>query len=292
MLEIPAPRLDRLTTLRLGGTAIAEIILENLDDAGLLPGRLKKLGGQPFFIGRGSNLLARDGELPLVLIRVNLGSPIQICGQRGGKIFVRVQAGTLLRDLLRFCLKNGLSGLEGLTGIPGSVGGAIAMNAGSFGTETASSIHALTVLGNEGIKQLNHADLLPEYRNLKFVGTSGAPLVLEAIFALTHASKNVIFRRMNLNFFEKKSRQPLTAWSAGCAFKNPKNGKPAGVLLEMAGFRGKRLGGMAFSEIHANFLVNEGKGSSDAALELMNEARDIVYKNSGVKLEPEVRIIP
>lgn len=292
MLEIVAPRLDRLTTLRLGGTAIAEIALETPEDAGLLPERLQALGGKPFFIGRGSNLLARDGELPLVLIRVNLGTPIQICGQSGDKIFVRAQAGAPLRDLLRFCLKNGLSGLEGLIGIPGSVGGAVAMNAGSFGTETARSIHTLTVLGNGGIKQLNRADLLPEYRNMKFAGFTGEPLVLEVIFALTHASNNVIFRRMNLNFFEKKSRQPLTEWSAGCAFKNPKNGKPAGVLLESAGFRGKRLGGMAFSEIHANFLVNEGNGSADAALELMNEAREIVYKNSGIRLEPEVRIIP
>lgn len=292
MLEFPAPRLDRLTTLRLGGTAIAEIVIENEEDAWLLPDRLKKLGGKPFFIGRGSNLLARDGELPLVLIRVNFNRPIQICGESGDKIFVRVQAGAKLKELLRFCLENGLSGLEGLIGIPGSVGGAIAMNAGSFGTETARSIHALTVLGDEGIKHLNLADLLPEYRKIKFVGFTCAPLVLDAIFALTHASNNVIFRRMNLNFLEKKSRQPLTAWSAGCAFKNPKNGNQAGALLESAGFRGKKLGGMAFSEIHANFLVNEGKGSSDAALELMNEAREIVYKNSGIKLEPEVRIIP
>jgi UDP-N-acetylmuramate dehydrogenase len=94
------------------------------------------------------------------------------------------------------------------------------------------------------------------------------------------------------NFFEKKSKQPLNAWSAGCIFKNPAPQTPAGRLLEEAGFKGKRRGGMSFSSVHANFLINEGNGSSDAALDMIDEARAAVLQRFGIELTPEVRIIP
>jgi UDP-N-acetylmuramate dehydrogenase len=88
----------------------------------------------------------------------------------------------------------------------------------------------------------------------------------------------------------KKASQPVTAASAGCVFKNPAPETPAGRLLEAAGFKGKRLGGMAFSGMHANFLVNEGEGASADALELMEMAKRAVYEQTGIMLEPEVRL--
>ncbi len=91
---------------------------------------------------------------------------------------------------------------------------------------------------------------------------------------------------------QKKSTQPVTAWSAGCVFKNPHAGHPAGRLLQDAGMRGRRLGGMAFSAIHANFLVNEGKGTFEQAMELISMARDNVRASSGFSLELEVRLWP
>ena len=96
---------------------------------------------------------------------------------------------------------------------------------------------------------------------------------------------------MRLNYFKKKSTQPVLAWSAGCAFKNPSPELPAGKLLDEAGFRGKRLGGMAFSPMHANFLVNEGKGSASAACELLAQAQEAVQRRNGIGLHLEIQVL-
>ena len=97
---------------------------------------------------------------------------------------------------------------------------------------------------------------------------------------------------MRLNYFKKKSTQPLLAWSAGCAFKNPSPDVAAGKLLDEAGFKGKRLGGMAFSPLHANFLVNEGRGSPGAALELLEQAGEAVRRRNGISLQLEIKVLP
>ena len=148
MREMPAPFLAPRTTLRVGGTAIAELILERSEDLYLLPDRLKVLGGTPLVLGAGSNILAQDGELPLVLIRPFFSDGPVIVGEHEGKVLVRAGAGVPMARLLRFCAVNGLSGLEGLVGIPGSVGGAVAMNAGSHGTETCKNIYNINNTDN------------------------------------------------------------------------------------------------------------------------------------------------
>lgn len=292
MRETASPSLVKLTTLRLGGKAIACLEPENMADIRKLPERVKELGGQPYVIGRGSNILAHDGLLPIVLIKLRTKPKIEAWARHGDKILIRAGGGVPMAKLLGFCLKNGLSGLEGLVGVPGSVGGATAMNAGSFGDETGSVLHALTVWSDSGLRLIYQKDTRFSYRALKLRGITGAYVILEAIFALTPREKGVIFNRVNLNFFEKKSRQPLSEWSAGCAFKNPPEGPSAGRLLEEAGFRGYSRGGVGFSSVHANFLINHKNGDASAALDLMREARAKVYERSGITLEPEVRIIP
>ena len=120
MRETPAPWLAPRTTLRVGGTALAEIVLERLEDVPLLGERLRALGGTPLVLGAGSNILAQDGELPLVLVRPQLTHGPEIVGEAGGKVLVRAGAGVPLPRLLRFCAVHGLSGLEGLVGkVPG-----------------------------------------------------------------------------------------------------------------------------------------------------------------------------
>lgn len=296
MREIAAPSLAERTTLRLGGRAIAEVVLETFEDVLALPERLARLGGEPLFLGRGSNLLAGDGDLALVLVRPGFTQGPEITGEADGKVLVRAGAGVPLPRLLRFCAAHGLGGLEGLAGIPGSVGGAVAMNAGSFGVETCSRVERLTIAAGGRIMEVEAPALAAAYRSLAIGDGEGGKirdfLVLEAIFGLTRATKDGIAKAMRLNFFEKKSKQPVTAWSAGCAFRNPAPGVAAGWLLEQAGFRGRRLGGMAFSPMHANFLVHEGGGSAEAALALLAEAREAVFRRFGHELTPEVRIVP
>lgn len=292
MREILAPSLAGRTTLRLGGTAIAELILEDYADLGLLPERLRALGGSPLIVGAGSNILALDGKLPLVLVRPHFMQGPEIAGQKDGKILVRAGAGVPLPRLLRFCAAHGLSGLEGLTGIPGSVGGAVAMNAGSFATETCKNIEYVQIASQGTVQEVNANALHYGYRSLRISGETKDFMVLEATFGLTATARDGICKRMRHNFFEKKSKQPVTAWSAGCVFKNPTPDMPAGKLLDQAGYKGKKLGGMAFSTLHANFLINEGKGSATAALALLREAKEAVRQRFGIELEPEVRIAP
>lgn len=291
MREIHEPDFSRLTSIRLGGRGLALLEPETEEDLASLEDRAAFHGGRLFYLGRGSNLLVRDGPLELVAVRMHCWQKLAIIRKDAHTILVYAQAGVPLARLLRFCLQNGLSGIEGLIGIPGNVGGACAMNAGSFGDTIGSCLHALEIWDGKNIRQVGRSELDLSYRSLKLANCAQVPLITGGIFALTTSAKSVILERMNLNHLKKKSRQPLAAYSAGCAFKNPPE-QAAGRLLEEAGFRGRELAGMQFSSRHANFLINTGKGSVEAALELLWQARDVVYKRSGLWLEPEIKIIP
>ena len=292
MREILQPELSQRTTLRLGGTAIAELIVESEEDCNALPERIHSLGGRPLILGAGSNILACNGRLPLVLVRPVFTNGPEIVADDGDKVFVRVGAGLPLPRLLRFCQEHALSGLEGLVGIPGSVGGAVAMNAGSFGVETCEKLASIHVLIEGSLQRVNADALQYGYRRLSIAGKKDESIVVEATFSLTRGTRDGITSCMRHNFLKKKSRQPVTSWSAGCVFKNPAPDMPAGKLLDLAGFKGKKRGGMAFSAMHANFLINEGNGDADAALSLLHDAREAVQQRFDIELEPEVRIVP
>lgn len=291
MQIIMEPLLARCTTMRLGGPAIAMLLPETDEDLLMLGDYAKKLGGQIFCIGRGSNLLAGDDPLPLVLLNLKNFSAIKILTEDECSVCLQAGAGVPLPRLLRFCLENGFSGLEGLAGVPGNVGGACAMNAGSFGTVIGDKISAVTILNNDSFAAFNRSDLHFAYRHFDIPSLSQLAVIINVTFILTKAKKDGIFRRMNLNYFEKKTRQPLAARSAGCVFKNPATGSTAGKLLEMAGFRGRQNGGMAFSQKHANFMINEKHGTFAAAHDLLQAAQYEVFKMAQIMLDPEVKII-
>lgn len=291
MRETPSPLLAERTSIHLGGRAIAELHLESEDDVFRLAERQKQLGGRLFFLGAGTNILAADGDLPVILVRqMDTGEPVVVTDD-GEKVTIRAGAAVPLPRLLRFCAMHGLSGLEGLVGIPGSVGGAVAMNAGSFGCEVGPHLASVRFFDGSQIRDADGSQLSYGYRRMRMPGEVADYLVLSGTFSLTRKAKDDISLFMRHNFFEKKSKQPVTAWSAGCVFKNPAPDRSAGKLLDAAGFRGKSLGGMMFSPLHANFLVNTGKGSASAAFDLMRMAEDEVRRRFGVTLEPEVRIL-
>lgn len=289
---MPEPRLSDLTTLRIGGKAICCIVLENRDDYYLLDEKVRKLGGKPFWLGKGSNILAKEGIHPFILIQQNEGREPEIISDQNGAVIVKAGAGMPLPRLLRFCLKHGLSGLENLCGIPGSVGGAIAMNAGSFGSETYDVLTSVEIWAQGEFIQISREDIAAGYRCFHLPCAYRDALVTNAFFALTRTGNDDIFNRMSHNFLTKKFRQPVEKKSAGCVFKNPASGISAGKLLDVAGFRGRKLGGMGFSAKHANFLINEDKGSASAALDLLEMAKENVARQHGIKLELEVRVFP
>ncbi|EHJ47532.1 UDP-N-acetylenolpyruvoylglucosamine reductase [Solidesulfovibrio carbinoliphilus subsp. oakridgensis] len=290
---LPGPVLAARTTLRLGGRALAEVVLRRPEDADGLGAVLSGLGGRPLVLGGGSNLLARDGELPLVVVSPRLTGEPEILHERyAGKIRVRVLAGVKLQRLVAWMATQGLCALVGLVGVPGTVGGAVAGNAGSYGDDMAGTLaRVLLWTPEEGVAWRGREEFSTGYRFFAPRRAAGMFLVLAAEFDCEVCEPIELRQRMIAHLGQKKASQPLTAATAGCVFKNPP-GQAAWRLLEAAGFRGKRLGNMAFSEKHANFLVNCGDGTGREAFDLIEAAREAVRTQSGHELELEVRVAP
>ena len=294
MLHIrPEPLLRNLTSLRLGGKALAELSFDEESDLDELAAACASVGGLPFVLGGGTNILATDGPLPLVLLRPPCKGGLELVELDQDKALVHAAAGVRMPRLLAQCATWGLSGFEGLVGIPGTVGGAVAMNAGSYGCETARLLHSLRIWSPEAGPEILYPDQWKfVYRKFVLKKNVTCFFILSASFCLTRVASNGIRESMRLNYFQKKSTQPVKAWSAGCAFKNPSPGLSAGKLLDDAGFKGKRLGGMAFSPLHANFLINEGRGSAAAAFDLLQQAREAVLQREGISLQLEIKVLP
>ena len=292
-LEVhPGPLFAERTTLRLGGRALAEVVLTEPGDALGLGEILVRLGGRPLALGCGSNLLAHDGELPVVVVRPCLcGEPCTLRERYEGRIRVRVGAGVKLQRLVAWLATQGLDGLAGLVGVPGTVGGAVAGNAGSYGCQLGDVLARVQIWTPEGgIVWVGREQMAIGYRRFDVTGVTGFYLVLAVEIDCAVREPIDIRQDMIANVRHKRTTQPIKAASAGCVFKNP-TGTAAGKLLEEAGFRGKRFGGMGFSQIHANFLVNEGQGTSGEAFDLIEAAREAVRRQSGYALELEVRVV-
>ncbi|ADU63778.1 MAG: UDP-N-acetylmuramate dehydrogenase [Pseudodesulfovibrio sp.] len=288
---IPNPSLAQRTTLRLGGSAEVEAVVRDERDLDDLGGFLATQTLRPFVIGRGSNLLAREGQLDLALIRVGAApGPLRV-ERANDRLMVRCCAAQGLPGLLGWAQKAGLSGLEGLTGIPGSVGGAVAMNAGSYGVEFGDLVTRVRLWSPAGgLDWVDAADCAFSYRHFSSPARPAGRLVWEVEIGLTESTPRAVRKAMQGIYDKKRATQPVTARSAGCVFKNPE-GESAGRLLDEAGLKGVSRGGMAFSDIHANFLINLGGGTSAQALELIELGRESVRTAFGVTLETEVIIL-
>ncbi|MBQ7618010.1 MAG: UDP-N-acetylmuramate dehydrogenase, partial [Desulfovibrio sp.] len=250
----------------------------------------------PLALGGGSNLLALDGDLPLALISTRALNALKVIAAEktpeGSQVQLEVGAGLRLPRLLNFCAEQGFSGLEGLSGIPGTVGGAIAQNAGSFGVETCAKVCKVFLWQGEE-RTLEKGDYRFGYRHFSFAGhEEGFYLILGCVFELLQTSPEKVKEKVREVLELKRARQPINLRSAGCVFKNPAQGPSAGQLLEEAGLKGYRLGGVGFADLHANFLIHYDHGTATEALSLLSLARKLVKARSGIELMPEVRIVP
>ncbi len=282
------------TTLGLGGTCKAEIRVEERADLENLQAELDKLGLSVCVLGAGSNIFGLDGEHELCLLKVALKNAPQILEETRDTVLVRFEAGMMLPQLLAFCRRQGYSGLEGLAGIPGSVGGALAMNAGSFGCCVGDCLEACEIWADGKLLRLGKKDVDLAYRVFRPHGVEAWSVwfACSCDLRFKRSTPEDVAKALSETHARKKERQPLEARSAGCVFKNPENGPSAGILLDRAGFAGKRAGDVAFSEKHANFLVNLGDGMTEDALRLVQEARRAVLEKDGIRLEFEVRTLP
>jgi UDP-N-acetylmuramate dehydrogenase len=290
MRIVTRPDMSRRTTLRLGGVALSEILVENDRDWEGIGSFLDKEGGRLFVLGKGSNILADAGEIPVHLLRYGGSSGIEMVHNASGRVHLRVGAETKLPRLVARSARLGCSGLEGLAGIPGTVGGAVAMNAGSFGCEMGRVLERVECWSPKGgLRWLERRDFRTDYRAFEPNIDEETWCVVRAELALPGKDAASVTAAMRRCLRQKKASQPVRAWTCGCVFKNPRPDKPAGMLLEQSGLKGKALGGMSWSELHANFLVNLGDGSSEAAWELIHLARERVRERTGYRLELEVK---
>ncbi|MGE4504218.1 MAG: UDP-N-acetylmuramate dehydrogenase [Desulfovibrionaceae bacterium] len=284
----PGPKLSGRTTLGIGGRCLAEAAPRTEAELDLLAAFLDAEKGRPFVLGGGSNLLASDADSDLVLLCV--GHDGLELFEREGQPMVRAGAGLKLPVLLSELARAGLSGLEGLAGIPGTVGGALAMNAGSWGqTFGERVVRAALWAPYSGLGWIGREALHFGYRAF-YPGLPGKWLAWEVELSLTRAEPEAVQGAMRGFMEQKRAGQPLRARTAGCVFKNPE-GESAGRLLDQAGMKGARIGPMVFSERHANFLVNEGGGTFAQAMELLERGREKVRERFGVDLETEVVIL-
>jgi UDP-N-acetylmuramate dehydrogenase len=206
---------------------------------------------------------------------------INFCGDR-----VEASSAAPLSRLISLTRAKGLSGLEFLAGIPGTLGGALMMNAGAWGRCVGDLVEDVKVMDHRGrIKLLDKKDIKFKYR---CAGLDGF-IILGAGLRLEKNDKGQIGARIKEHLLQRKRAQDLSHPSAGCVFKNPK-GKPAGMLIDKCGLKGKEIGGAGISTKHANFILNLGDASARDVLALMSLARKEVYKKFKVRLKPEIKI--
>ncbi len=284
--------LSARTTLGLGGTCAAEIVLEDRSELDQIPDLVRRWGLPVFVLGAGSNILALDGRHEVLILRPGFRGDPQIVAEDDRDVYVQVEAATPLPRLLAFCRREELTGLEGLAGIPGSLGGAIAMNAGSFGVCMADCLHSVDLWSEGRLERVQAGDCAFGYRHFQPRLSMAGDFFLVVGARLRLRRGEGVARRIAETLAQKKARQPVSARSAGCIFKNPPQGPSAGILLDQAGFRGRTLGGVAFSGLHANFLVNTGNGTATEACSLVRAARDAVQECTGVLLSMEVKALP
>lgn len=278
--------MDRHTTFRIGGRAELFCRPKGTEELQTVCRILKEKGVRPFVMGRGSNLLFGDGKLKGIVIQLaeNQGE-IERLSERE----LYAQSGATLVQLARTARDLGLSGLEFAGGIPGAVGGGIAMNAGAYGGEMKDVTAWVDVLD----RQLELRRLAPEdcdfsYRHSTFL--DGEDIILGAAFRLTPESGEIISQRMEEYKAKRVATQPLNYPSAGSTFKRPASGIAA-KMIDGAGLKGYTVGGAQVSEKHAGFVINRGGATCSDVLKLMDHVQAVVEERTGVRLEPEVRIV-
>lgn len=285
--------MKRYTSFRIGGPA--DVILYP-EDEGELSNivRLICLRKIPLFVmGGGSNLLISDKGVR--------GITLSLFSKRAGKCFRRIEkiredktgiyvyagAGVAIKNLLRYTIDEGLSGLEFAAGIPGSLGGAIFMNAGSYGSDMRQIIESVRIVDRWGnIFNIAKKNITFTYRASHIPGV----VIVGAVLRFHKGYKRKIQEETEKNLSRKKETQPLRACSAGSIFKNPDRLK-AWELIESVGLRGASTGGASISEKHANFILNNGSATCQDVLSLIRLAGSKIERETGLTMELEIKIV-
>ncbi|AUS09342.1 UDP-N-acetylenolpyruvoylglucosamine reductase [Laceyella sacchari] len=278
--------LSRHTTWKVGGPADMLIYPRNEEELENAM-RIVREHRLPWrAIGRGSNLLVRDGGIRGVVFKLDEG--FNSLAIDGTKVVAGGGYSTIL--LATMTAKQGLTGLEFAGGIPGNVGGAVYMNAGAHGSEIARVLESAKVLLESGEwVTLSNAEMAFSYRT-SILQTKMKGIVTEATFRLERGNKEEITAQLAKFKDRRRQTQPLQYPCAGSVFRNPP-GDYAGRLIQEAGLKGYRIGDAEVSEMHGNFIINRGNATAEDVLNLIAHVKKTIEEKYQVVLEPEVQVV-
>jgi len=277
----PGVSLSEHTSLGIGGTTDL-LLVRRYDSIPEVMRLLKSAGFKSRFLGGGTNVLVDDGELSWVALHLPTVTPgVTVEGNS-----VWADASADLGGMVTYCAKRDLGGMEGLIGVPGSVGGALRMNAGAYGTQIGSYVREVEVYRSATgeIETLRGDDIRFDYRHTSF---GPDDVMLRVRLELPSKPFKEIIAGIKVCNEKRRSSQPLNQKSAGCIFKNPP-GASAGRMIDELGLKGHRSGDAMVSDRHANFFVNTGSASCADMLKLIEDVRERVRQAYGVELENEV----
>ncbi len=276
----------RYTSLRIGGPADAIATPAGRNELATLLEICAEHEIPYMLIGAGFNTLVSDAGIDGLVIRLSRFRRLEQASEDS----VLAEAGVTHASLNRFCVERGLSGLEFGAGIPGVVGGWVAMNAGIGTREMVDVVREIEVMGPgvQPCRRVARDELDFAYRSLRSL--TPEMMVVSVLFEVERSSPTDVRAEVERLLAKRAETQPLNVPSCGSVFKNPP-GDFAGRLIEAAGLKGRREGGAEISPLHANFIANVGGATAADVRRLMERIRETVEKTSGVRLEPEVRIV-
>ena len=292
----PEARTDLYSTFRVGGPADFLTRVGTLAEIRLALAWAREQEQPITVFGGGSNMLVSDkGIRGLVLVVRRTGKQaeddLQIVDE-GDTVLVTVPAAAPLSWFGRTAAEQGWEGMSWAVGLPGNLGGAVVNNAGAHGTETKDGLVSLRVVTADGELHEHPASWLqPEYRRttLKAAGNPRQTIVLDATFRFTKGDAEQLKAEADRHAEYRHATQPTGA-CAGSIFKNPE-GTYSGLVIEQAGLKGMRVGGAVVSEKHANFIVNDEKGTAADIVGLIAKVQDAIRKQTGIELHPEIERI-
>ena len=279
----------RHTSFRIGGPAAAFVTVNNEEELAAVMKTVIESGAEHMMIGNGSNLLVSDEGYPGIMIKLG-GDFESITVDPDDPCKVKAGAALLMSRTSAFLTEHGLSGFEFASGIPGSIGGAVFMNAGAYGGEIKDVVRTVRIMNADGsgVRTLSNEDMQFAYRHS--AAEDGGMLILFADMELTADDPEKIEERVAELQHKRNSKQPVNYPSAGSTFKRPVGGFAA-ALIEQSGLKGFSVGGAQVSEKHSGFVINTGGASCEDVLAVMRHVREKVLEDSGILLEPEVRLI-
>lgn len=278
-------KLEKHTTFRVGGPAACLVTPDSAESVYELVKICRKENIPYYVIGNGSNLLVSDEGFNGIIIKI---------GRKMSNISIKdkiitAEAGVLLSSIGAYAAKRSLTGFEFAAGIPGTFGGACVMNAGAYGGELKDVLVNVKAITPDGdIKEFAADELKMGYRTSIFLDKDY--VILQGEIRLSEGVQSDIEARMAELAFQRRDKQPLELPNAGSTFKRPE-GHFAGKLIEDAGLKGKGIGNACVSEKHAGFIVNKGGATAQNIYDTIRLVISQVEAQSGIVLEPEIRII-